>query len=125
MSKIKEKTFPANVRATIPTLDILGVSGFYTTVEEVAAAYNYWIEYQKGSIISRDYPIDYDNIPTYTLKYQVTVDPDDVPASVKVAIAKIAADFYENRENSSTSANQELSINFKSLLAAYRKINNV
>lgn len=125
VSKTKEKTFRANVQANIPTDDIISVTGFYTTLDEVAGAYNYWVEYTKGIIISRDYPICYDNIPTYTLRYAITVDPAEVPALVKVAIAKIAADLYENRENSTNLGNQELSINFKSLLAPYRKINLV
>ncbi|ALW86329.1 hypothetical protein AUC43_15300 [Hymenobacter sedentarius] len=124
VSKVAEKTFPVNVSSTIPAEDILSVTGYYTSAEQVAQAYWYWVEYQKGIIVNRDYPIDYDNLPTYTVRYQVTIDPSDVPASVKVAIAKIAADLYENREHSTSIGNQELSIGFKSLLAPYKIINS-
>jgi len=123
VSKATARSFPANVSCPIPTADILSVSGCYASAEEAANAYRYWVEYAKGISISRDYPIDYDNLPTYTVSYNVTVDPAEVPASVKIAIAKIAADLYENRENSSVSSNQELGIGFKSLLSPYKILN--
>ena len=123
VSKATERTFPANISCPIPSADILSVSGYYASAEQAANAYWYWIEYAKGISISRDYPIDYDNLPTYNVCYNVTVDPAEVPASVKVAIAKIAADLFENRENSSATSNQELRIGFKSLLAPYKILN--
>ena len=121
INKVRTSTYAANQNCPIPTADIVSVSGFYTTVDEIATGYNNFIEYIKGSIVNRDYPIDYANLPTYTVTYNVTVNPDDVPAQVKTAICKIAADLYENRENSTSGANRELNINYKVLLNPYMK----
>lgn len=99
---------------------ILSVSGFVTDLADLPGVGAYWSEYVKGISISRDYPIDYDNLPTYTVRYQFEADPD---ADVIMAILKIAADLYENRENSTTGAsNRALGINFQVLLNPYRKI---
>ena len=123
VSKVTEKTYPANVPTEVPAADILSVSGYYNTVEEVTNAATYFLNYRKGIIVSRDLPLDFDHLLTYTVRYNVTVDPDEVPASVKVAIAKIAADLYENREATTAHGNQELRIGFKALLAPYKILN--
>jgi hypothetical protein len=117
-SQVATETLPINQVAPVAPEAILSVTGAYSTLAEVTNAYNYFVEYQKGISVNRQYPIDYDNLPTYTISYQVTVAPEDVPAAVKVAIAKIARDLYENRENSGS---QELGITAKTMLAAYRK----
>lgn len=112
------RTYPIDRPCPVPTEDIISVSGFYTNVAEATNAYTYFVEYLKGSIVNRDCAISTVTLPTYTVQFNVTVQPEDVPASVKVAIAKIAADLYENRENSGS---QELGITYKVLLAPFRK----
>jgi hypothetical protein len=125
VSKIKTSSYPANQNCPIPAADILTVSGFYTSKTNLTDAQRYFEEYRKGIITNRDYPILWDNIPTYTITYNVTVNPSDVPASAKIAIAKIASDLYENRETSSDLTNKSLSISHRVLLDPLRKITNV
>ncbi|UPL50525.1 head-tail connector protein [Hymenobacter sublimis] len=125
ISKVKSKTFSILDKLTIPTADILSVSGVFTSVDELENGYTNYVEYLKGSIIERSLPIDYAFAPSYTITYGVEIHPEDVPAAVKIAIAKIAADLYENRENSTNETNKELSISFKTLLAPYRKLSRV
>jgi len=121
VSKIKEVTFAANINCPIPVDTILSVSGFYSSIDQLQDNYNYFIEYDKGSIVSRDYPINYASLPTYTVQYAVHVDPTTVPAAVKEAIYKLAADLWEFRENSSAEFNTILTANYRTLLAPYRK----
>lgn len=125
VSKVKTSSYPADQNCPIATADILTVSGLYTSVDDLSSASTYWEEYRKGITISRDLPIDWNNLPTYTITYQVTVDPADVPASAKIAIAKIASDLYENREASSDLSNKSLSISHRVLLDPLRKLSNV
>lgn len=125
VSKVKTSTYPAYQNSPIATADILTVSGFYTSKADLTAAATHFEEYRKGITINRDYSIMWDNIPTYTITYNVTVNPADLPASVKIAIAKIASDLYENRESSSDLANKSLSISHRVLLDPLRKISMV
>ena len=122
VSKIKTSSYPANQNCPVAAADILSVSGFYTSVADLTSAASYFEEYRKGITINRDYAIDWYNLPTYTITYQVTVDPADVPASAKIAICKIASDLYENRETSSDLSNKSLSISHRVLLDPLRKI---
>lgn len=122
VSKVKIKTYTINqqIDSNIALTDIVSVSGYYKTLTEVADAYNYFINYKKGIIVNRDCLIDYYNLPTYTIKYKVTVDATEVPATVKRAILEIAAELYDKRETSGY-ASKELAINYKLLLKPYRK----
>ncbi|WBA43170.1 head-tail connector protein [Hymenobacter canadensis] len=119
ISKTVKRTFTIDKPLDIASEDILEVSGFYTSINEAISAASYFNNYRKGIVVSRDYPIDYSNLPTYTVKYQVTVDPAEVPEAVKIAICKIASDLYENRENGSFPSN---GITYKTLLAPFRKL---
>lgn len=124
-TKIKTSSYPANQNCPIAALNVLSVSGFYTTTAELTSAASYFENYRKGIVINRDQPIDWYNLPSYTITYVVTVDPADVPASAKIAIAKIASDLYENRETSSDLSNKSLSISHRVLLDPLRKLSNV
>ncbi|MDO7847459.1 head-tail connector protein [Hymenobacter sp. M29] len=119
VSQLVQKTYTIAQMCEIPAADVVGVTGFYTSVAELPISGKWFTEYVKGISVSREYPIYWDELPTYTVQYQVTVNPVDVPDAVRVAIAKIAASLYEERENSGTS---ELGITAKTLLAAYRSI---
>jgi hypothetical protein len=120
ISRTKKVTYTIDKTPAIALASITSVSGFYNTVAELSDAYNYFNDYRKGIIINRDYPINYNNLPTYTITYNLVVNPSDVPAVVKRAILAIASDFYEHRESSSEFANKELSISHKTMLAPYR-----
>lgn len=124
-SKVKTSTYAANVNCPIPAADILSVSGFYSTVDELPTASAYFEEYRKGITINRDYPIDWANLPTYTIIYQVTVDPASVSSAIKLAICKIASDFYENRETSTSLSNKSLSVSHRNLLASAVKMSGM
>jgi hypothetical protein len=121
ISKIKEATYTFDQVTTIPVADILSVSGYYTDVTEVAEAYNYFVEYQKGISINRQHAIDLDNLPTYTVRYQLEVDPAQIPATIKTAILKYAAELYENRETTTTLPTTMLPVNYQTMLLAYKK----
>ena len=125
VNKTKTSTYNANVNCPIAPGDILNVTGFYTDVNDLPGAASYFEEYRKGITISRDCPIDWMNLPTYQVTYNLTIDPTTVPSGVKVAILKIASDLYENRESSTDSTNRSLSISHQVLLAPYRKIVSV
>ena len=96
VDQVATAKFPANYNCPISTASIVNVSGFYDTVEAAMDAYNYFNEYRKGTIISRELPIDWENLPTYTVTYNVVAEP--LPLQVKNDILKLAAEFYENRE---------------------------
>lgn len=100
--------------------EILSVSGFINDLAQLPTLSSYWNEYVKGISVNREYLINYDNLPTYSVRYHFTADPE---ADVIQAILKIAADLYENRENSTTGAsNKALGINYQVLLNPYRVI---
>ncbi|MBX0290115.1 head-tail connector protein [Hymenobacter sp. HSC-4F20] len=118
-SRILETTFTVTepFQLSEGTGSVLSVSGFVTDVTQLPTVGQYWSEYVKGIAINRQYPIDYDNLPTYTVRYDFQADPE---SDVIQAILKIAADMYENRENSTTgTVNRALSLNFQLLLAPY------
>jgi hypothetical protein len=124
-SKVKTSTFKANENCSIPASDILSVTGFYTSVTDLPTAASYFEEYRKGITINRDYPIDWYNLPTYDVTYNVTIDPAKVSKKIKLAICKVASDFYENRETSTSLANKSLSVSHRNLFASAIKISNV
>lgn len=111
------KTFRVNQVCDVHTDQRVSVSGFFTDLASIPVGYDYFVEYLKGITVNRDYPLDWYNLPTYTVTYTVTIDPTDVPEGVKIAIARVAADLYENRESSGT---QQLGITAKTLLAPHR-----
>ncbi|QNE38988.1 phage gp6-like head-tail connector protein [Hymenobacter sp. NBH84] len=121
-SRVLETTFTVTEPFVLPpgAGEILSVSGFITDLSQLPTLGQYWNEYVKGISISREYPIDYDNLPTYTVRYNFTANAE---ADVIQAILKIASDLYENRENSVTGAsNKALGINYQVLLNPYRVI---
>ena len=103
----------------VPVAQRQSVSGFHTDLASIPAGYDYFVEYVKGITINRDYPLDWGSLPTYTVAYSVTIDPADVPEGVKVAIARVAGDLYDNRESSGT---PQVGITAKALLAPHRVI---
>ncbi|UOR05862.1 head-tail connector protein [Hymenobacter aerilatus] len=121
-SRVLETTFSVTEPYVLPpgAGEILSVSGFINDLSQLPTLGQYWNEYVKGISVSREYPICYDNLPTYTVRYTFEAD---VEADVIQAILKIAADLYENRENSTTGAsNKALGINYQVLLNPYRVI---
>lgn len=96
VDQVVTKAYPANQNCPIPVASIVSISGFYDTLEAASDAYNYFNEYRKGTIISREYPIDWENLPTYTVRYNVVAEP--MPLDILNDILKLAAEFYENRE---------------------------
>ncbi|MET4072981.1 head-tail connector protein [Hymenobacter sp. UYCo722] len=118
ISQLTAKTFRINEVFDVPVAAVVAVSGFYTSVLDIPVGTSWFAEYVKGFTVNRDYPIDYFDLPAYTVTYAVTVDPADVPAAVKVAIAKIAAELYENREF--YGSHREMGVTAKTLLAPYR-----
>jgi hypothetical protein len=119
VSQTATKTFRVNQVCDIPAAQRLSVSGFYTDLADIPEGYDYFVEYLKGVTINRDYPLDWYNLPTYTVAYAVTVTPADVPEGVKVAIARVATDLYRNRDNS---GDPTVGITAKTLLAPHRII---
>jgi hypothetical protein len=111
------KTFRVNQVCVVPADQRVSVSGFFTDLADIPVGYDYFVEYLKGVTINRNYPLDWYNLPTYSVTYTVAVDPADVPEGVKVAIARVAADLYENRSSSGT---PQLGITAKTLLAPHR-----
>ena len=122
VSKEKEKTFTINQRFDLDLNSVISVRGFYTKVADIASAYTYYVEYCKGISVNRQYPLDEDNLPSYTVCYQLVVDPTDVPETVKSVLCMVASDLYENREISGT-ASAKLSAKFKFMLAELKKYN--
>lgn len=108
---------------------VTAVTGYYTDVDDLANLNDtgYQVEYLKGISISRDYPIGYgfrSNAPTFTVTYPVVITPEQVAPDVKEAILKVAADLYENRENSISGTIQgPLEVGIQVLLAPYRLTN--
>jgi hypothetical protein len=117
VSQTASKTFRVNQVCDVPVGQRQSVSGFFTSLADIPTGYNYFVEYAKGITINRDYPLDWHNLPTYTVTYAVTISPADVPEGVKVAIARIASDLYDNRESSGTPM---VGITAKTLLAPHR-----
>ncbi|WP_156108936.1 hypothetical protein [Hymenobacter sp. APR13] len=125
ISKVKQATFKANTVPTVERSLVTGVTGYYTDLDDVYNAYTYFVEYAKGVTINnnRDYPIDYNMLPTYTITYSVTVEPTDVPATIKTVIMMLGSDFYDNRGASTVIKQHDVAIKYKALLAPY-KLNN-
>lgn len=123
VSKTLETTFTVAGTFLLPQgAEVTAVRGFITDVAELPCGVSLrWAEYVKCITINRTLPIDFENLPTYTVTYSVTVG--EVPADVVAAILKIAADLYENRENSTTGVlNRPLALTAQLLLAPYRVV---
>lgn len=117
-SQLVSKTYPIYEVPAEPLSSVVSVSGYYTVVADIPTSTTWWAEYVKGFSVERSLPLSYARQQTYTITYPVVVDPADVPAAVKVAIAKIAAELYENRESSGEKA---IGVSYQVLLAPFRK----
>lgn len=123
VSKTLETTFTVLETFELPpdAGQVTSVRGFITDVADLPHVSLRWAEYVKGITINRTLPLDFDHLPTYTVTYSVA--PGEVPADVIQAILKMAADLYENRENSTTGVlNRPLSLTAQLLLAPYRVV---
>jgi len=118
VSQLVSKKYPIYEVPSEPLVSVVSVSGYFTDVAQIPTDTTWWAEYVKGVSIERSLPLWYARQHTYTISYQVTVAPADVPAAVKVAIAKIAAELYENRESS---GEKVIGVSYQLLLAPYRK----
>ena len=108
------------------------VTGYYTELADLARLSDtgYAAEYLKGITVSRDEPLGfygYRREPaTYTVAYPVVLTPAMVPPAVKEAILKLAADMYENREDSISGTIQgPLEVSARRLLAPYVLLNPI
>lgn len=112
--------------------EVTSVTGFYTDVADLETLNDtgYQTEYIKGITVSRDYPLGGYGLrgepSTFTVTYPVVVLPAQVPPSVKEAILKVAADLYENRENSISGTIQgPLEVSVRVLLTPYMLLNPI
>jgi uncharacterized phiE125 gp8 family phage protein len=103
---------------------VVSVSGFFSTLEELANASTYLEEYRKGISINRELPWAEAMRQTFTV--EVTIGTEDepvfVPAIIKEAILELTGEMYRNRETSQAGyANvPELPVSWRVKLAPLR-----
>jgi hypothetical protein len=95
------------------------VSGYFDTLDALAARAAYLVEYRKGISISRDLDWPY---PALDQAYTVTASiPEtvNVPALAKAAILELAGEWYRNRETTTAGvvAVSELPVSWRVKLA--------
>lgn len=93
------------------------VTGFFTTVAQLADRYAYLVEYQKGISINRQVGLAEALALTYTVT--VVLAKAFVPALVQSAILELAGEWFRNRETTVAGVRSitELPVNYRVKLA--------
>jgi hypothetical protein len=97
----------------------VSVSGYFDTLEALAARGSWLVEYQKGISINRQLPLQAAFAQTYTVVAEVAADAEysDLAAA---AVTELVGEWYKNRETSGDTRLAELPVSWRVKLAEAR-----
>jgi hypothetical protein len=97
----------------------VSVSGYFDTLEALAARGTWLVEYQKGISINRQLPLEAAFAQTYTVVAEVVADVEysDLAAT---AITELVGEWYKNRETTGEGRFGELPVSWRVKLAEAR-----
>lgn len=97
----------------------VSVSGYFDTLDALAARGTWLVEYQKGISINRQWPLEAAFAQTYTVTANVVADMaySDLAA---VAITELVGEWYKNRETTGEGRFGELPVAWRVKLAEAR-----
>lgn len=99
--------------------EAVSVSGYFDTLDALAARGSWLVEYQKGSSVERQLPLGAAFAQTYTVVAKVKADAEysDLAAA---AVTELVGEWYKNRETTGEGRFGELPVSWKVKLAEAR-----